>query len=112
PVRPVLRVRGWRPWRGHGNGSQGESGHRNLRAAGPEFHHKHLSYRTPDDITIRSKIRAVPLTAADWSRHTAPLRTGEHMAHETLAQTIDDAFEKRDGISPATTGPVRDAVEQ
>jgi 2,3,4,5-tetrahydropyridine-2-carboxylate N-succinyltransferase len=34
------------------------------------------------------------------------------MAHETLAQTIDDAFEKRDGISPATTGPVRDAIEQ
>jgi 2,3,4,5-tetrahydropyridine-2-carboxylate N-succinyltransferase len=34
------------------------------------------------------------------------------MAHEKLAQTIDDAFEKRDGISPATTGPVRAAVEQ
>ncbi len=34
------------------------------------------------------------------------------MAHEKLAQTIDDAFEKRDGISPATTGEVREAVEQ
>ena len=34
------------------------------------------------------------------------------MGHEKLAQTIDDAFEKRDGVSPATTGPVRDAVEQ
>jgi 2,3,4,5-tetrahydropyridine-2-carboxylate N-succinyltransferase len=34
------------------------------------------------------------------------------MGHETLAQTIDDAFEKRDGISAATTGPVRAAVEQ
>ncbi|MFN3351233.1 2,3,4,5-tetrahydropyridine-2,6-dicarboxylate N-succinyltransferase [Pseudorhodoplanes sp.] len=34
------------------------------------------------------------------------------MAHEKLAQTIDDAFEKRDGISPATTGPIREAVEQ
>jgi len=28
-----------------------------------------------------------------------------------LAKTIDDAFEKRDGISPATKGEVRDAVE-
>ena len=34
------------------------------------------------------------------------------MAHEKLAQTIDDAFEKRDGISPKTKGPVRKAVEQ
>ena len=34
------------------------------------------------------------------------------MGHEKLAQTIDDAFEKRDGISPATTGPIREAVEQ
>ena len=28
-----------------------------------------------------------------------------------LAKTIDDAFEKRDEVSPATKGPVRDAVE-
>jgi 2,3,4,5-tetrahydropyridine-2-carboxylate N-succinyltransferase len=28
-----------------------------------------------------------------------------------LAKTIDDAFEKRDGVSPATKGEVRDAVE-
>jgi 2,3,4,5-tetrahydropyridine-2,6-dicarboxylate N-succinyltransferase len=34
------------------------------------------------------------------------------MAHEKLAQTIDDAFEKRDGISPKTKGPLRKAVEQ
>jgi 2,3,4,5-tetrahydropyridine-2-carboxylate N-succinyltransferase len=34
------------------------------------------------------------------------------MAHDKLAQTIDDAFEKRDGISPKTKGPVRKAVEQ
>ncbi len=34
------------------------------------------------------------------------------MAHEKLAQTIDAAFEKRDGISPKTRGPVRKAVEQ
>jgi 2,3,4,5-tetrahydropyridine-2-carboxylate N-succinyltransferase len=34
------------------------------------------------------------------------------MAYEKLAQTIDDAFEKRDGISPKTKGPVRKAVEQ
>jgi 2,3,4,5-tetrahydropyridine-2-carboxylate N-succinyltransferase len=34
------------------------------------------------------------------------------MAHEKLAQTIDGAFEKRDGISPKTKGPVRKAVEQ
>ena len=33
------------------------------------------------------------------------------MSHAELAKTIDDAFEKRDGISPATKGAVRDAVE-
>ena len=31
--------------------------------------------------------------------------------HADLAKTIDDAFEKRNDISPATKGPVRDAVE-
>jgi 2,3,4,5-tetrahydropyridine-2-carboxylate N-succinyltransferase len=30
----------------------------------------------------------------------------------TLAKTIDDAFEKRDGITPKTRGPARKAVEQ
>jgi 2,3,4,5-tetrahydropyridine-2-carboxylate N-succinyltransferase len=34
------------------------------------------------------------------------------MSHEQLAKTIDDAFEARADISPATKGPVRDAVEQ
>ncbi len=34
------------------------------------------------------------------------------MAHEKLAQTINDAFEKRDTISPKTKGPIRKAVEQ
>ena len=29
-----------------------------------------------------------------------------------LAKTIDEAFEKRDGITPKTRGPVRKAVEQ
>ncbi|HXF87141.1 MAG TPA: 2,3,4,5-tetrahydropyridine-2,6-dicarboxylate N-succinyltransferase [Xanthobacteraceae bacterium] len=33
------------------------------------------------------------------------------MSHAELARTIDDAFEKRDAISPTTTGAVRDAVE-
>ena len=32
--------------------------------------------------------------------------------HADLAKTIDDAFEKRTGISPATKGPVREAVEE
>src|SRR5260221_12999509 len=31
--------------------------------------------------------------------------------HADLAKTIDDAFEKRNDITPATKGPVRDAVE-
>src|SRR5213593_872041 len=31
--------------------------------------------------------------------------------HTDLARTIDDAFEKRSGISPSTKGPVREAVE-
>jgi 2,3,4,5-tetrahydropyridine-2,6-dicarboxylate N-succinyltransferase len=33
------------------------------------------------------------------------------MSHAELAKTIDDAFEQRDGIGPATKGAVRDAVE-
>jgi 2,3,4,5-tetrahydropyridine-2,6-dicarboxylate N-succinyltransferase len=33
------------------------------------------------------------------------------MSHADLAKTIDEAFEKRDGIGPATTGAVREAVE-
>jgi len=32
--------------------------------------------------------------------------------HADLARTIDDAFEKRSGISPATKGPVREAVDE
>ena len=31
--------------------------------------------------------------------------------HADLAKTIDDAFEKRNDISPSTKGPVREAVE-
>ncbi len=31
---------------------------------------------------------------------------------KTLAETIDAAFERRDGIGPSTKGEVRDAVEQ
>ncbi len=34
------------------------------------------------------------------------------MANEKLAQIIDDAFEKRDTITPKTKGPVRKAVDQ
>jgi 2,3,4,5-tetrahydropyridine-2-carboxylate N-succinyltransferase len=33
------------------------------------------------------------------------------MSQADLAKTVDDAFEKRDGIGPATKGPVREAVE-
>src|SRR6202165_2765182 len=33
------------------------------------------------------------------------------MSHAELAKTIDDAFERRDGIGPATKGPAREAVE-
>ena len=32
--------------------------------------------------------------------------------HDDLAKTIDEAFDKRDGIGPSTKGPVRDAVEK
>ena len=34
------------------------------------------------------------------------------MPHSDLAKTIDDAFEQREAISPATKGVVREAVEQ
>ena len=33
------------------------------------------------------------------------------MSHTELAKTIDDAFEQRDGIGPATKGRVREAVD-
>jgi 2,3,4,5-tetrahydropyridine-2-carboxylate N-succinyltransferase len=33
------------------------------------------------------------------------------MSHADLAKTIEDAFEQRDGVGPATGGPVRAAVE-
>lgn len=33
------------------------------------------------------------------------------MSHADLAKTIDEAFERREGISPATKGAVREAVE-
>jgi 2,3,4,5-tetrahydropyridine-2-carboxylate N-succinyltransferase len=33
------------------------------------------------------------------------------MSHAELARTIDDAFEKRDGVGPSTQGPMREAVE-
>src|SRR5438105_2941708 len=36
---------------------------------------------------------------------------GGPMSHAELAKTIDDAFEKRDGIGPSTKGAVREAVE-
>ena len=34
------------------------------------------------------------------------------MSHDQLAATIDGAFEQRNDISPATKGPVREAVEE
>src|SRR5258708_38724076 len=33
------------------------------------------------------------------------------MSHAELAKTIDDAFEKRDGVGPSTKGAVREGVE-
>ena len=33
------------------------------------------------------------------------------MSHDELAKTIDEAFEKRNDLTPATKGPVRDAVD-
>ena len=33
------------------------------------------------------------------------------MSSSALAKTIDDAFEKRDGVGPSTKGEIRDAVE-
>jgi 2,3,4,5-tetrahydropyridine-2,6-dicarboxylate N-succinyltransferase len=33
------------------------------------------------------------------------------MSHAALERTIEDAWEARDGITPATTGPVREAIE-
>ena len=33
------------------------------------------------------------------------------MSHTELANIIDDAFERRNDVGPATKGPVREAVE-
>jgi 2,3,4,5-tetrahydropyridine-2-carboxylate N-succinyltransferase len=53
------------------------------------------------------------LTSADGSRHTSNLEfPGISMPHEKLAAIVDDAFEKRDTITPKTRGPVRKAVDQ
>src|SRR5919106_1834627 len=41
---------------------------------------------------------------------TAPI-PGSSMSNADLAKTIDDAFEKRADVTPATKGPVREAVE-
>ena len=38
--------------------------------------------------------------------------TGMNSRHQSLAQTIDAAFERRDEVGPATKGAVRDAVEE
>jgi 2,3,4,5-tetrahydropyridine-2-carboxylate N-succinyltransferase len=42
---------------------------------------------------------------------SAPDVLGIAMSHTELAKTIDDAFEQRESVGPATRGPVRDAVE-
>src|SRR5215471_16640935 len=39
------------------------------------------------------------------------MHQGGPMSHAELAKIIDDAFEQRDGISPATKGAIREAVE-
>src|SRR4029078_8005417 len=44
-------------------------------------------------------------------RRIAPHCKDQSMSHAELAKTIDDAFDKRDGIGPTTKGPVRDAVD-
>src|SRR5262245_33647760 len=51
-----------------------------------------------------------PLTRPVPSANRGGAR-GVSMSHSELARTIDDAFEKRNDVSPATKGPVRDAVE-
>jgi 2,3,4,5-tetrahydropyridine-2,6-dicarboxylate N-succinyltransferase len=43
------------------------------------------------------------------TRRTPP--PGNPMSHTDLAKTIDDAFEQRESVGPATKGATRDAVE-
>src|SRR5262245_55077884 len=50
----------------------------------------------------------IPRPSLDKTRSQLPRN---HMSHAELAKTIDDAFEKRDGIGPTTKGAVREAVE-
>ena len=45
-------------------------------------------------------------------RQTRDLFAREDFSLSDLAKTIDDAFEKRDDVSPATKGAVREAVER
>src|SRR6476660_8439477 len=46
------------------------------------------------------------------ARHNTPLSTRKpEMSQSGLAKIIDDAFEKRDGVGPATKGEIRDSVD-
>ena len=44
-------------------------------------------------------------------RDTSRAKPGSIMSHAELAKIIDDAFERRNDVGPATKGPVREAVE-
>src|ERR1041385_4340434 len=74
--------------------------------------YRHLSY----SLGIPSAIvpSAGPaLTSPPVARHTTPVfKQGKvGMSQAGLEKIIDDAFEKRDGVGPATKGDIRDAVE-
>src|SRR4051812_29231595 len=46
------------------------------------------------------------------ARHNTPLEQGKvSMAPAALEKIINDGFEKRDGVGPATKGEIRDAVD-
>src|SRR5258708_1751493 len=76
-------------------------------------------------MNARPSTMAIPASKASLDRASRPFdnarpsdRRGSpkglpmsHVSHAELARTIDDAFERRDGIGPATKGPAREAVD-
>src|SRR5262245_64443517 len=57
------------------------------------------------DLTPRAPLPTTRRLASRISRGFAP------MPHAELAKTIDEAFEHREHVGPATKGPMREAVE-
>src|ERR1700734_1860192 len=57
------------------------------------------------------KLSRRPVDIDGLVRDTSRTNRGCSMSHAELAKIVDDAFERRADVSPATKGPVREAVD-